>query len=162
MQPPGKPPDCFEPVLMNWLPDNQPVEVHIRSFQNALDSLLSNPKLMRESNLSLPNAADPFSCENNPAVSTISELHHGSWWKDSWIKAKCDPAEKEILVPIIFYMDLISLDAKGRLSLTPLNMTLGIFSTATRRLNEAWETIYFHPDASFMKKIGRASCRERV
>ena len=120
-----------------------------------MDSLLSNPKLMRKSNLSLPNAADPFSCKNNPSVSTISELHHGSWWKDSWIKAKCDPAEKEILVPVIFCMDPISLDAKGQLSLTPLNMTLGIFSTATRRLNEAWETIYFHPDASFMKTFAK-------
>ena len=29
MQPPGKPPDCFQPVVMNWLPDNQPVEVHV-------------------------------------------------------------------------------------------------------------------------------------
>ena len=43
-------------------------------------------------------------------------------------------------------MDGISLDAHGRLSLTPLNMTLGIFSVATRTKPEAWTTIYFHPD----------------
>ena len=110
---------------------------------------------MRKSNLLLPNAVDPFSCKNNPAVSTISKLHHGGWWKDSWTKAECDPAENEILVPVIFCMDLISLDAKGQLSLTPLNMTLGTFSTATRRLNKAWETIHFHPDASFMKTFAK-------
>ena len=34
-------------------------------------------------------------------------------------------------------------------------MTLGTFSTATYRLNKAWETIHFHPDASFMKKFAK-------
>ena len=32
----------------------------------------------------------------------------------------------------------------------PLNLTLGIFNTATRRRAEAWELIYFHPDQSYM------------
>ena len=61
----------------------------------------------------------------------------------------CNPEKKEILVPVILYMDGISLDAHGRLMLTPLNMTLGIFNSATRKKPEAWETLYFHPDASF-------------
>ena len=95
------------------MPDNLPVDVYVRPFEKALDSLLSNPKLMCESNLSLPNVNDPFSCENDPPVEIISELHHGSWWRDSWTKAGCDPSKKEILVPVIFYMDLISLDAHG-------------------------------------------------
>ena len=56
--------------------------------------------------------------------------------------------KNKMLVPIIFYMDGISLDSHGRLTLTPLNMTLGIFSTETRKSNAAWETIYFHPDLS--------------
>ena len=43
-------------------------------------------------------------------------------------------------------MDGISLDVNGRLNLTPLNMTLGIFNTETRKKPEAWETLYFHPD----------------
>eukprot|EP00536_Pseudo-nitzschia_multiseries_P009302 jgi/Psemu1/22847/gm1.22847_g len=57
--------------------------------------------------------------------------------------------EPEILVPLIFYMDGISLDAHGCLTLTPLNMTLGIFNVETRKLPQAWTTIYFHPDSEW-------------
>ena len=47
-------------------------------------------------------------------------------------------------------MDGILLDARGRLTLTPLNMTLGIFNVTTRKRQEAWETIYYHPDHSYV------------
>ena len=47
-------------------------------------------------------------------------------------------------------MDGISLDAHGRQNLMPLNLTLGIFNTATRRRPEAWELLYFHPDQAYM------------
>ena len=83
-----------------------------------------------------------------PEVTNLSELHHGLWWSDSW-DMLCSPSSDEILVPIILYMDGISVDAHGRLTLTPLNMTLGIFNTATRQKPEAWETIYFHPDPNY-------------
>ena len=53
----------------------------------------------------------------------------------------------EILVPVIFYMDGITTDNAGRLNLTPLNMTLGIFNIQTRMKAEAWTTIYYHPDS---------------
>ena len=43
-------------------------------------------------------------------------------------------------------MDGISLDVNSNLNLTPLNMTIGILNTETRRQANAWETIYFHPD----------------
>ena len=44
-------------------------------------------------------------------------------------------------------MDGISLDTHGKLNVTPLNMTLGIFNVETRTKDYAWETIYFHPCA---------------
>ena len=103
---------------------------------------------MQQSKLSLPNVNNPFSYVNNPEVNVISELHHGNWWRNSWREANCDPQKNKILVPIILYMDGISLDTHRRLSLTPLNMTLGIFSTETQKLNYAWETLYFHPQLS--------------
>ena len=78
----------------------------------------------------------------------MSELHHGEWWRKTW-ETDCTPNSNEILVPIILYMDGISLDVHGKLTLTPLNFTLGIFNTETRTKAEAWETIYFHPDQQF-------------
>ena len=43
----------------------------------------------------------------------------------------------------------IPLDAHGRLTLTTLNTTLGIFNVETTKRPEAWETLYFHPDNEF-------------
>ena len=147
--------DDFSRVMITVLPDNTPVDLFVRPFHVALNSLLSKPELMQQSKLSLPNLNDPFSFINNPPVDTITELHHGSWWAESWRDANLDPQKNEMLVPIIFYMDGISLDSHGRLTLTPLNMTLGIFSTETRKSNEAWETIYFHPDLSSLTPENR-------
>eukprot|EP00536_Pseudo-nitzschia_multiseries_P006128 jgi/Psemu1/14525/gm1.14525_g len=111
----------FYPHILNWLPDNKPTQVYVCSFKDAIYSLLSDQQLMREENLSFPGYSTTLSPDNPHSL--ISELHHGSWWKASW-KEICNPNSQEILVPIIFYMDGISLDAHGRLTLTPLNMTL--------------------------------------
>ena len=136
----------FQPHAIEWLPDCKAVQVHVRSFQQALFSLLTNPSLVKEENFSFPLENSPFITEDfqiDPNV-PITELHHGVWWTDSWKKICSEP--DEILVPIILYMDGISLDVNSHLNLTPLNMTLGIFNTEVRRKAEAWETLYFHPD----------------
>eukprot|EP00536_Pseudo-nitzschia_multiseries_P015967 jgi/Psemu1/44408/gm1.44408_g len=190
----------FEPHIINWLPCNLPTQIFVRSFPDALHSLLTNKELMQETNLSFPNVETPLSPENNPPLTNetyITELHHGSWDRnppttsprattkqnrssgacsskggaliatatstpsspvpsqnqgqreeDTTTKPAIDERHNvggyfllqqicnendEILVLIIFYMDGISLDAHGRLSLTPLNMTLGIFNTEARK-----------------------------
>ena len=145
------PNDEFEARILNWLPDNLPTTVYIRPFKKALLSLLSNINLVKEENFSFPDPTSPLLPYNSTDQNTrneIKELHDGNWWSESW-KSMCDQEKNEILVPIIFYMDSISLDAHGRLTLTPLNMTLGIFNTETRKKPEAWETVYFHPDTTF-------------
>ena len=136
----------FKPRAINWLPDNKMVQVYVRSFQQALFSLLTNPILVKEENFSFPLEDTPFlpnDFKYNPSAH-MTELHHGQWWTQSW-KSICQ-ASDEILVPIILYMDGISLDVNSRLNLTPLNMTLGIFNIETRKKADAWETLYFHPD----------------
>ena len=130
------------------MPDKKTTQVYLRPFEKALKSLLSNTSIMKEENLSFPDSRSPYSYENFPSNTDITELHHGKWWSESW-ETCCNYDAKEILVPIILYMDGISLDAHGRLSLTPLNMTLGIFNVATRKLPEAWETLYYHPDSEY-------------
>ena len=117
-----------------------------------MNSLLSNPSVTCKEKI--PDAKTPYSprsCHNIPDTEeVISELHHGKWWGDSWEKC-CDSKEGsiEILVSIILYMNGISLGAHGRLTLTPLNMTLGIINVKTRKRPEAWKTLYFHPDNEF-------------
>ena len=159
--------DKFYPTIINWLPDNKPTQIYVRSFLNALFSLLSNKELTREENLSFPDYKDPFSWKQNPSLtgdSVISELHHGSWWTKSW-KSQCpDKTSRTILVPILLYIDGISLDTNNRLTLTPLNMSLGCYNIETRKSANAWECIYFHPDSSVeaLDQVGKASPVDNV
>ena len=109
---------------------------------------------MIEENLSFPDITTPLSGVQNPPInddSIISELHHGDWWTNLWAEI-CKPSTNKILVPIILYMDGISIDNNRRLSLTTLNMTLGIFNIETQTRPESWETIYFHPSNEFESK----------
>eukprot|EP00536_Pseudo-nitzschia_multiseries_P008644 jgi/Psemu1/305843/fgenesh1_kg.222_\ len=130
----------FHPHILNWLPDNKPTQVYVRSFKDAIYSLLSDQQLIREENISFPDYSTPLSPDNNLELnphSVISELHHGLCLQSQFPGNSCS---------YYFYMDGISLDAHRRLTLTPLNMTLDIFTVETRTQPEAWTTIYFHPD----------------
>ena len=159
----------FKTVVINWLPSHKPVQLFIRTFRDSLNSLLTNTNLVKENNFSFPHPSVPYIGKNFSQASgetLISELHHGTWWIDSW-KKNCTLADidvydesidhneqgeyKEILVPIILYMDGISLDSHGRLSLTPLNMTLGIFNQEARKSPDAWETLYFQPEEAHVQ-----------
>ena len=142
--------NSFQKQFITYLPDNNLQSLSVKPFTVALRSLLSNKQLMTEENISLPHASNVYSHERYPPSEFYSELNHGAWWSKSW-KDKCDPSRNEILVPIILYMDGISLDQRGRLNLTPLNMTLGIFNIETRKRFDAWETLYFHPDSSLLE-----------
>eukprot|EP00536_Pseudo-nitzschia_multiseries_P017856 jgi/Psemu1/52906/gm1.52906_g len=128
--------DGFEPHLIGWCSKKSttsdvPIckEIYILSFQEALHSLLTNVTLVKEENLSFPHAEDPtlpvrfLELQGNV---DIDELHHGEWWINTWGK-RCKRDLNKILVPIILYMDGIVIDNSGQSTLTPLNMTLGIF-----------------------------------
>ena len=118
-------------------------------------ALLTNSNIFVEDNLSFPNQDDPTSSIANPEPTPnqkITELHHGKWWTET-MKRNCAQDKNEVLVPVILYQDGIVIDQNGSLSLTPMNLSLGIFNTETRTLPEAWELIYFHPDASHEKSL---------
>eukprot|EP00536_Pseudo-nitzschia_multiseries_P011663 jgi/Psemu1/29635/gm1.29635_g len=139
--------DGFEPHLIDWcskksMTSDVPVSLH---------SLLTNVTLVKEENLSFPHAEDPTLPVRFPELQgniDIDKLYHGKWWINTWGK-RCRRDSNEILVPIFLYMDGIAIDNSGQSTLTPLNMTLGIFNTLTQNCQlDAWETIYFHPTGS--------------
>ena len=158
--------DAFKPKLVHdWkykvsdgvLPAYTKKKLYVRSFGEALRSLITNKTLVQQDNLSFPNKDTPMSPMHNPPINNdtyISELHHGTWWTDTW-KEKCREDKSEILVPIILYMDGIAIDTAGRNTLCPLNMTLGIFSDEIRSTRpDAWETLYYHPEDKADDAIG--------
>ena len=120
--------DNFKQHVVNWLPGNIPTQLSICLFKSAINSLLSNVFVSKAENFSFSDSTSPFllvlpTKEQDKTI--IAKLHHRKWWRDTWNKC-CDLNEGsiEILVTVILYMDGISLDVYGRLSLTPLNMTL--------------------------------------
>eukprot|EP00980_Cylindrotheca_fusiformis_P026889 scaffold17865_cov93-Cylindrotheca_fusiformis.AAC.1 len=137
----------FKPHLINWLPDETPIAVYIRPFLACVFELLENPRNVGPGgqNISLPHPTDPYCSRPDVEPDHVSELHHGKWWSQTWEKL-CQPEAKEILVPIILYMDGVTTDNNGKLKVTPLNMTLGIFNTKTRRQASAHTVKYYHPD----------------
>ena len=79
--------DCLEDFyfdVVKWLPDKKPVEVLVCYFKDAVSSLLQNKSIMKEENLYFRYSRTPLSSQQDPEVDEISELHHGSWWSDSW------------------------------------------------------------------------------
>ena len=70
--------DRYENKLLDWLPDLSPQQITLRSFKNALCSLLSTKNLVQESNLSFPNDDTLFSYKCKPVLTQdtpIEELH---------------------------------------------------------------------------------------
>ena len=136
----------FQEIAIDWLPENKKRAIHVRPFTDCLYELLSNEELAGPNgeNISLPHPTDPYSKKPDNLPKMASELHHGWWWSESMDKI-CQE-KKEILVPIIGYMDGVATDSNGRLPVTPFNITLGIFNTETRQKPDAWTTILLYPD----------------
>ena len=137
----------FHPTVISYLPDERPTVVYMSSFADAVYSLLTDTELTTESNLSFPDPLSPFLAEPaDPALRTneVSEFHHGAFYKRTHPERCTGPID--VLAPVMFYADGVHTDAKGKLGLTPLNMTLGMFNAATRTKKEAWVTLHFHPD----------------
>ena len=94
-----------------------------------LYSLLSSPDLMKDHNLLFHND-DPFSPP--PAQFTnLGDINTGRFYRETY-KEHITPGSNKVLCPLILYMDETTTDNYGRLSITPLNFTLGIFKRKVR------------------------------
>jgi len=151
--------DGFKEVAIDWLPENKKHPVQVRPFQDCLLELLTNPELAGAGgeNINLPHPTDPFKARL-PFMSPhtpISQLHHGWWWSETMDELCTE--DRDILVPIICYMDGVSTDNNGRLPVTPLNITLGIYDTETRRKPAAWSTILLYPNDDSEASVQRGT-----
>ena len=107
------------------------------SFRAAVASLLSNSELMKDDNLLL-NPNDPF--HSMPDGSTLSDLNSGWWFRETCQMFSLEP-RKDILLPIILFIDGSTIDTYGKMSVEPITFTLGIFRRSTRNKPEAWRTM---------------------
>ena len=137
----------FQETLVQWLPDNKPTVLWKRPFLDCVFELLTNDFLLGPNmdNLSLPHPSDPFKSGPDERSPSVSQLHHGTWWKDSFEDC-CEENSIDILVPISFETDETFIDAHGKLSVTPFNIKLGIFNLDINAHEESSSTWFFLPN----------------
>lgn len=124
------------------LPSGNKIDVVLNSFKAQLVSLLTDYDLMKTENLLI----DPNNTFGDVPDSTIlSEINTGWWFKETRLEL-CQVPNRDILLPLIFFLDASNLDKNGRLQVNPLTFTLGIFNRSTRNKACAWRTMGYVDD----------------
>jgi len=136
---------CAPATEIIELPSGHKVKLVTHDFKAQLFSLLSDPKLMEEKNLLLrPDAnGGPFGPPNMPPFSpeyVMQDIDDGSVYRQAYI-AHIKHPERDLLVPIIFFLDKTHCDANGHLTLEPLSFTLGIFTKEARKNPAFWRCL---------------------
>jgi hypothetical protein len=105
--------------------DEDVVQVTVFDFKAQLQSLLDDPVLNRDENLVI-NHEERFT-RYVPPNGRLGECLSGSWYNHAW-----DEMEKDgicnFMIPIIFYIDKTQVSSSGKLSIHPVQMSLGIFT----------------------------------
>ena len=125
------------------------VEVFSFNIEQLLLSLLNNHELMCVDNL-LFEDGDPFRFPKR-RINTVVYVNSGSWYINAH-KHVCQK-DHDVLVPIIFFIDGVTIDMYSHLNLEPVTFTLGIFNRNTRNKAYAWRTLGFVNDLSLKSSI---------
>jgi hypothetical protein len=120
-------------------PDDE-VPVTTFDFVSQLHSLLSDKELNTAANL-VVNHDDPFARYISPD-GRLRECLSGSWYNNAWEHME-QTTNCNYMIPIILYIDKTQMSLSGKLSIFPVQMSLGIFTEETRRKSRAWRTLGF-------------------
>ena len=137
--------DCFNlkprhKILQ--LPSGRYVRHSTINLQAIVYSLISIPEILNECNSLLHNKffRNPTLLENLPPNQrTYNDIHTG-WWFLNAFKKHCSDV-KDVLCPVILFIDGTAIDPVGKLKLEAVMMTLGIFSREMRNKSEAWRIL---------------------
>ena len=121
-----------------------PIDIYVTKFdaKSAIASLLIDPMVMNEKNLLINDPAYTNPRSNNQ--NSYGDIHTGYWFVNahSFLCSKDD----DLLCPLIFFIDGVSLDSFGRQSLEPVSFTLGIFKRKARNSNMFWRILGYIPN----------------
>ena len=137
------------------------VEVTVFDFKNQVLSMLRDEVLMDSTNLAIDESV-LTNVSNNVAVkdgsnqsyvssekNIISEINDSDWykWAVSHYNKKLGVNPNRIVCGVILTMDKTHTDNKGKLCLEPVQFSLSIFNTDTRKRNgSAWKCLGFIND----------------
>jgi hypothetical protein len=121
-------------------------------FQEMVRSLLTNPNIADDGNWVFPDPDDPFvppkewsKVESEPEAHVLNDIHQGQWYSKTY-HMFCQHKGRDVLLPVILFIDKTHTDATGRLKQEPVLFTLGCFSLKTRQNPKAWRLLGYIPD----------------
>ena len=146
-----------ESIKKEWKYDLKPFKVDIQlmkssyqievpqfDFVSAFMNIMYDPSITTDVSNLLYNDKDYlFSHHQHGYV--VDDIHTGIWYKETHKKMIKD-TNKEILCPIILFIDGVSIDSIGRMSLEPISFTLGWLSKKARNMKGSWRVLGYIPD----------------
>ena len=113
------------------------VDLVVHDFKWQVQSLLTDPRIRQCDYLFHDN--DPFAAPPEH-LSYISDVNSGLAYRETYKKLITDPT-KQVLLPIIFYMDGAVTGQYDKLPIEALKFTLGIFKGVARNRKSAWREL---------------------
>ena len=113
------------------------IKLVCHDFKAQLQSLLTDPRIQDDDYLF--SDGDPFAAPPAQFL-TISDINTGLCYRETWKKLITDPT-RQVLLPIIFYMDGAVTGQFDALPIEALKFTIGIFNAVTRDKWWAWRNI---------------------
>ena len=117
----------------------------------AVKSLLTDPRILPEDYLFWND--DPFSPPPEE-IDHLGDINTGLAYTKTWQKLIKKP-NKQILCPIIFYIDGSQTGHFAEMPITPVKITLGIFNRNARNKGHLWRTIGYIPHVQADKSRGK-------
>lgn len=113
------------------------IDLVVNVFTEQLQSLLTDPRICDDDYLFFNN--NPFQPPPEE-FTTVGDINTGRAYRETYKKLIEDPT-KEVLLPIIFYMDGAVTGQYDHLPIESLKFTLGIFNAECRDRAYAWRSL---------------------
>jgi hypothetical protein len=117
-------------------------------FGMSLLSLLQDEHLMQPQNLAI-NLENPTTLYQ-PPTNRLGDTNTGTRYRELYTEYITDPT-RQLLAPIIMYMDGTAIDSKGRLEVCPVSFTCSLFRESARRHSESWRLLGYIPDLNRLR-----------
>lgn len=133
------------------LPSGKKVTLVLHDFSQMLYSLLTDESLMIDENL--------LFCDNNPFAvpppkpEKYGDVNTGSCYRQAYIRM-CTVEGRDVLLPIILFIDKTVTDLHGNLSLEPVSFTIGILTREVRNQARAWRPLGYVQNQSLHPSEG--------
>ena len=126
------------------------VDVVHHNARDMVVSLLTDPRITEQDYVFFDN--NPFAAPPED-LDYVADFNTGSAYLETYKELITQP-ERQILVPIVLYIDGAVTGQYDKLEVTAMKLTLGIFNRTTRDKEYAWRTLGYVPN--YQKETSRS------